>query len=173
MKKRARKSTHRNGAQPEDADALIVVDLQHAFPVPPKIIERVRRYARRFKRRVFTRFVNPPGSQFRRLLKQKSCAPGTLDTALIIEPEKGDVVITKHGYGLASRDIRRLKKLGVKRAQVCGIDTDACVLGVMFSLFDAGIDCRAKPALCWSSTSKQMHEAGLRIINKQFSPPKR
>jgi nicotinamidase-related amidase len=117
--------------------------------------------------------VNPPGSQFRRLLKQKSCAPGSLDTALLIEPAQGDVVITKHGYGLTARDIRRLKKLGVKRARVCGIDTDACVLGVMFSLFDAGIDCRAKPDLCWSSTSKQLHEAGVRIINKQFPPPKK
>jgi nicotinamidase-related amidase len=169
MKKRRGKNT----LSAEDADALIVVDLQHAFPVPPKIVNGVRRYSQRFKRRVFTRFVNPPGSQFRRLLKQSSCAPGTLDTALLLPPQKGDVVITKHGYGLAPRDIRRLKKLGVKRARVCGIDTDACVLGVMFSLFDAGIDCRAKTSLCWSSTSPQMHDAGKRIIEKQFPPPKR
>jgi nicotinamidase-related amidase len=157
----------------QGADTLMIVDLQRAFPVPPRLVNRVRNYSRRFKRRVFTRFVNPRGSQFRRLLKQDSCAPGSLDTALLLEPAQRDLVIAKHGYGLAPRDIQRLKKLGVKRVMVCGIDTDACVLGVMFSLFDAGIDCRAKSDLCWSSTSEQMHRAGLRIINKQFPPPKR
>lgn len=168
-----KKRPGRNGASAAEADTLIIVDLQHAFPVPPKLVARVRRYARRFKRRVFTRFVNPPGSQFRRLLAQHSCAPGTLDTALLIEPGKRDLVITKHGYGLAPRDLRRLKQLGVKRAKVCGIDTDACVLGVMFSLFDAGIDCRANTDLCWSSTGKRLHEAGVRIIQQQFPPPRR
>jgi nicotinamidase-related amidase len=49
---------------------------------------------------------------------------------------------------------------------VCGVDTDACVLGVMFSLFDAGIVCHAKEDLCWSSTGLQ--QSGLKIIREQF-----
>ena len=65
----------------------------------------------------------------------------------------------------------RLKKLGVKRATVCGIETDACVLGVMFTLFDAGIDCRVKPDLCWSSTG--LHKQALKIIAMQFPPARR
>jgi nicotinamidase-related amidase len=152
-------------------EPLIIVDLQKAFPPPPQFVERIRRYSRRFKRRIFTRFMNPKGSLFRTKLKQRSCLPGTSDTDLLIEPEDGDIVLSKQGYGLSAAAIRRLKKMGVKRVTVCGIDTDACVLGVMFSLFDGGIECRVKPDLCWSSSG--LHRQGMAIIEEQFPPPKK
>ena len=147
-------------------EPLIIVDLQKAFPPPPEFVERVRKYARRFPRRIFTRFVNPAGSLFRTKLKQRCCSPGTRDTELLIEPERGDIVLSKQGYGLSAAAIRRLRKMRVKRATVVGIDTDACVLGVMFSLFDAGIVARASAPHCWSSTG--LHRAGVKIIGKQF-----
>lgn len=152
------------------AEVLVVVDLQRAFPVPDKLVAAIRRYSRRFKRRVFTRFENPAGSLFRRRLKMEGCPPGSPDTALLIEPNKRDIVLSKQGYGLSPRHIARLKRLGVKRATVCGIDTDACVLGVMFTLFDAGIDCRAKPDLCWSSNG--LHRESVKILKTQFPPLK-
>jgi len=152
-------------------EPLIIVDLQMAFPPPPKFVERVRRYAKRFPRRIFTRFVNPRGSLFRTKLKQRCCAPGSRDTELLIAPEKGDIVLTKRGYGLSPAAIRRIRALGAKRVTVCGIDTDACVLGVMFSLFDAGIECRAKPDMCWSSSG--LHREAMKIIEEQFPTPKR
>ncbi len=145
---------------------LIIVDLQAGFEVPPRLVSRIARYSRQFDRRVYTRFVNPPNSPFRRHLKQKSCAPGSADTELLLQPEKGDIVVDKTGYGLSARTISRLKRLGIKRATVCGIETDACVLGVLFTLFDAGIDCRAKGDLCWSSTG--LHRAALKVIKEQF-----
>lgn len=150
---------------------LVIVDLQRAFPVPPKLVEKIRRYSRRFDLRIFTRFVNPEGSLFRKLMDMHVCPPGSPDTALLIEPDEGDIVFTKAGYGLTSRHIARLKRAGVKRATVCGIDTDACVLGVMFTLFDAGIDCRVKPDCCWSSSG--LHRPAIKIIENQFPPPRR
>ncbi len=146
---------------------LIVVDLQQAFDVPAKLVEGIRRYARGFDRRFYTRFVNPRDSLFRRQLKQRCCAPKSTDTQLIIEPESGDRVITKHGYGLPAAALRSIRALNPKEVVVCGIDTDACVLGVMFSLFDAGIPCRLKARHCWSSTG--LHRAALDIIRQQFT----
>ena len=131
----------------------------------------MRRYARRFPRRIFTRFVNPRGSLFRTKLKRHSCLPGTEDLELLIAPANGDIVFSKQGYGLSAAAIRRLKAMGIKRATVCGIDTDACVLGVMFSLFDAGIECRVKRDLCWSSSG--LHREGMAIIEEQFPAPKK
>jgi nicotinamidase-related amidase len=147
-------------------DTVIIVDVQRAFPVPPPLVERIRRYALRFEHRVFTRFVNPPGSLFRRRLKQKCCRPGSEDTELLIAPQAGELVIDKAGYGLSPAAIAKLRRLGVKGVTVCGIDTDACVLGVIFSLFDAGIPTRVSARHCWSSTG--LHRAGLRIIDMQF-----
>lgn len=150
----------------DEPDALVIVDVQQAFTIPKEILTGIRRYSRRFPLRVFTQFINPPGSLFRETLDQRSCAPGSDDLRLLIEPEPEDIVIQKAGYGLKAADIRRLKAAGVKRVEVCGVDTDACVLGVMFSLFDARIVCHAKEDLCWSSTGLQ--EAGLKIIREQF-----
>lgn len=154
-------------------EPLIIVDLQRAFAVPPQIIAGIERYARRFRLRVFTRFVNPEGSRFRKLLHLDVCPPGSPGTALLLETRPGDLVFTKQGYALTARHISRLKRMGVTRATVCGIDTDACVLGVMFGLFDAGIDCRVNPELCWSSSGTALHRAGLKILERQFPPPRR
>lgn len=147
-------------------ETIMIVDVQRAFPIPPALVERIRVYAQRFERRVFTRFVNPPGSLFRRQLKQRCCRPGSEDTELLIAPQEGELVIDKPGYGLPRAAITRLRRLGVKGVTVCGIDTDACVLGVTFSLFDAGIPTRVSARHCWSSTG--LHRAGLRIIDMQF-----
>lgn len=152
-------------------EALIIVDLQRAFPPPPKFVEKVKRFAARFRQqRVFTRFVNPHGSLFRTKLQLHACAPGTEDIELLIPPRRGDIVFHKHGYGLSPAAIRKLRQLGVTRATVCGVDTDACVLGVMFSLFDHGIECRVRPDLCWSSSG--LHREGMKIIEEQFPQPK-
>ena len=150
--------------------AVLIVDLQKAFPAPADLITDIKSYSQRFDIRIFTRFVNPHGSLFRQILKRKSCPPGSPDTALLIEPDDDDIVLTKTGYGLKPGHIRKIKDTGAEQVIVCGIDTDACVLGVMFSLFDAGIDCRVKKDLCWSSSG--LHEEALKIVEEQFPPAK-
>ncbi len=144
----------------------MIVDVQKAFEPPAAFLKKLEPYSRRFSRRVFTRFINPPGSLFRTVLKQKSCAPGSVDTELIIPPRRGDLVIDKTGYGLTASHIRRLKQKRITRVTVCGLDTDACVLGVMFSLFDAGIRCHLKEDMCWSSSG--LHKPALKIMREQF-----
>jgi nicotinamidase-related amidase len=147
-------------------NTLFIVDVQKAFSMPPAYVERLRRYATRFDRRVFTRFVNPSGSPFRRHLLQRCCAPGSEDTELLVAPMPGDLVIDKASYGLPPNALRKIKRLRITGATVAGVDTDACVLGVMFSLFDAGIRCRASAPHCWSSTG--LHSPALKIIANQF-----
>jgi nicotinamidase-related amidase len=103
---------------------------------------------------------------FRRVLKQKSCAPGSPDRDLLILPEPDDLVFDKASYGLKPSHLRQLKARGINRLTVCGLDTDACVMGVMFSLFDAEIVCHLKEEMCWSSSG--LHAAAMKIVRKQF-----
>ena len=147
-------------------DAILIVDLQRDFPIPPELVDRIERRSRDFPRRIFTQFVNTPESLFRRKLQRTSCMPGTPGVELVIAPRPDDLVLKKTGYGLGSEQIRRICDAGVKQALVCGVDTDACVLGVVFSLFDAGIDCEVDRTLCWSSTG--LHETALKIVQEQF-----
>lgn len=150
--------------------ALMIVDVQAAFNPPPAFIKKLTQYSKRFPCRVFTRYVNPAGSMFRKVLRQKCCAPGSEDTQLLIAPSPGDLVFDKTTYGLEPKAIRRLKKHGIKQITVCGLDTDACVLGVMFSLFDAGIICHLKQSMCWSSSG--LHRPACAIIREQFPQPR-
>jgi len=150
--------------------ALMIVDVQAAFEPPDAFVKKLRRYARRFPCRIFTRYINPAGSMFRKILHQKCCAPGSPDTKLLLEPQRGDLVIDKSTYGLKPRDIARLKRRKIRQITVCGLDTDACVLGVMFSLFDAGIECHLKENMCWSSSG--LHQPAVRIVRAQFPEPR-
>lgn len=130
-------------------------------------MDKLRRYARRFPCRIYTRHINPARSLFRRVLKQHSCAPGTPDIDLLLQPEGNDLVFDKRGkYGLSPAQVAVLKRRRIRRITVCGLDTDACVLGVMFSLFDAGIPAALKASLCWSSSG--LHRQALAIIDEQF-----
>lgn len=148
----------------------MIVDVQRAFEPPAAFVEKLRRYARGFPCRIFTRYLNPAGSLFRKVLKQKCCAPGSADTQLLLTPEPGDLVINKSGYGLQPRDLRQLRRRRIRRVTVCGVDTDACVLGVMFSLFDAGIECHLKEEMCRSSSG--LHRSAVRIARAQFREPR-
>lgn len=148
---------------------LLIVDLQAAFAVPPKLVAQIETFSQRFDRRIFTRFVNPPGSFFRRKLGFTSCGPGSPDLRLLIEPGPRDLVLNKPSYGLTPAQVRRLRDLGIRRVTVCGIETDACVLGVQFSLFDGRIDARVVERLCWSAEG--LHDCAVRIMRRQFPKP--
>jgi nicotinamidase-related amidase len=150
--------------------ALLIVDFQKAFDPPPKLVSRLQRYSRYFPCRIFTQYINPANSMFRRVLKQKSCPPGSPETELLIAPAPGDLILQKSTYGLTPSHIRQLQRRKIQKITVCGIDTDACVLGVMFSLFDNGIVCHLKEEMCWSSTG--LHQAALAIIREQFPTPR-
>lgn len=149
----------------------MIVDVQRAFEPPPPFLKKLERYSRRFPCRVFTRYINPAGSMFRRLLKQKCCGPGTSDTELLLSPAEGDLVLDKIGkYGLTQGQLSQLKRRRIRSVTVCGLDTDACVLGVMFALFDAGIECHLKEDMCWSSSG--LHKPAMAIIREQFPEPR-
>jgi len=150
--------------------ALLIVDVQRAFAPPDSFLEKLRRYSRRFPCRIYTQYVNPPGSMFRRVLRQKCCAPGTPDTDLLLAPERGDLIFKKSTYGLTSIHLRQLRQRKITQVTVCGLDTDACVLGVLFSLFDAAIECHLKETLCWSSSG--LHRSAMKIVRSQFPDPR-
>ena len=149
--------------------ALVIVDLQAALPIPSRLLAEIKTHADSYPCRVFTRFINPEGSLFRRKLKMQDCSPGSLDTRLLLVPREEDLVLEKEGYGLRPDHIVRMTARGIKQADMCGVDTDACVLAVMFSLFDGGIPCSVIPHLCWSSSG--LHAEAVRIMDSQFSPP--
>ncbi len=142
------------------------MDVQAAFAIPPALVAAIEKYSQQFQRRVFTKFTNPKGSLFRTQLGMDSCAPGSPDTRLLIPPSEGDLVFAKAGYGLSPFQLQKLRSAGIRQVEVCGVDTDACVMGVMFSLFDAKISCSVVEKLCWSA--QDLHREAVQILQTQF-----
>ncbi|MEO6569341.1 MAG: hypothetical protein ABIO94_11315 [Opitutaceae bacterium] len=103
---RTLENTFVNGSCPSPIfimDAIIIVDVQKAFPIPHTLVQRINERARAFPRRIFTQFVNEPESLFRTKLKRTSCPPGAEETELIIAPGPDDWVIQKPRYSLSSQ----------------------------------------------------------------------
>jgi nicotinamidase-related amidase len=146
--------------------ALIVVDVQAEFNVPQDVIAKIRARADDFPVRVFTKFTNPPGSLFRKKLGSRMCSPGNPAAQLVFEPKANDLVLEKTTYGLMPQHIETVRTKGIKEFTVAGVDTDACVLAVMFSLWDNGFDCHIEPDLCWSSSG--LHDPAIKIAHQQF-----
>lgn len=156
---------------PKSNCSLLIVDVQAAFYIPPETLANIERYSATFERRIYTRFVNPAHSLFRTKLGRDSCKPGSPDMRLLLKPRPGDLVLNKRGYCLSEAQIRRLRAKGISKVIVCGMDTEACVLGVMYSLFDGRIDCRLAPKQYCHSTAGLDREAR-RITEEQFVPLK-
>jgi len=51
---------------------------------------------------------------------------------------------------------------------IIGFDTDACVLNACFDIFNSGCSMRVLVDGCWSSGGKDMHEAALKVMRRQF-----
>jgi nicotinamidase-related amidase len=151
----------------------VVVDVQHGFVVPetagvvPALKDFLRHAGQRYDLIVATRFVNQHGSLFERERDWHAMMSGD-ETELLSEVATvADIVIIKHG--LAPDPVKLLPALrdrDIQVADLCGFDTDQCVLATALLLWDAGIVPRLLVQLCASSGGNDMHEAGLAMARR-------
>lgn len=149
------------------SQVLMIVDVQRAFSPPPEYLRKLKWFSSKFELRIFTQFINPPDSHFRRILKHRCCTPGTDEIELLMAPSPKDIVLRKISrYGLSYAHIRQIKRMGIRDITICGLDTNAWVLGIMSSLIDGGIRCKLQENMCWSSSG--LHGPAVRIAREQF-----
>jgi len=153
--------------------ALVVVDVQRGF-VTPETEATVRRIAdhidgqrHRYEVVVATRFVNRPGSLYETERDWHQMMQGP-DLELVPGLEDApDTVVVKHGLAPDPEDLLPLlERLGVRRVELCGFDTDQCVLATALLLWDAGLAPQVLAELCSSSGGSDMHAAGLAITRR-------
>jgi nicotinamidase-related amidase len=78
-----------------------------------------------------------------------------------------DLVLSKHGLAPDPGELLpALRAPDVRTADLCGFDTDRCVLATALALWDAGIAPRVLADLCSSSGGPDMHAAGLAIARR-------
>lgn len=161
----------------EGSPALLVVDVQNGFindftrHIPGRIVHLLERGDHAPP--LFTRFVNPPGSPYRRFLDWHACAeaPET-DLAPEVAPfARPDRVFTKPGYtGIPDELASYLNERRIERVAIVGIDTDMCVLKVAMDVFDLGIEPIVLTDCCASTAGLPSHLAGLAVLARNIGP---
>jgi nicotinamidase-related amidase len=153
--------------------ALVIVDVQRGFVVEQtaatvaSIASFLGRGRDRYHIVVATRFVNRVGSLYETERDWHDMISGH-DLDLLPEvADTADLVLSKHGLAPDPTElVSVLRERAIERADLCGLDTDQCVLATALQLWDAGIAPRVLAELCSSSGGRDMHEAGLAITRR-------
>ncbi len=155
--------------------ALLIVDVQSYFikSAPQDFATRIVEHIKKtnYNYLVFTAFRNSPNSIFRKNLKWTECQEDK-DTELPSEFKSfisDNIFESRDTYSaLKSKKIRNyLDKNHVNELDICGIDTDACVLATAFEAFDLGFKVSVLYDLCFSSAN--LDEAAKKIITRNLN----
>jgi nicotinamidase-related amidase len=155
--------------------ALIVVDVQRGFlgsvgdGLPGRIAGYARRHRGRYALVVATRFVNHAGSRYV-IERDWSAMIDQRETALAPEiAAVADVILPKHGLAPDGHQLATmLRAARIGRADLCGLDTDQCVLATALQLWDAGIVPRVLSDLCTSSGGEELHDAARALLRRSI-----
>ena len=150
--------------------ALLVIDVQHGFmkngteTLVPRISELVRKWP--VEDLFYLKYRNYPSSFFTKNLDWAACTTGD---DINIVPEvfvQGAKVFDHYGYSPPPELLGILKDYGA--IHICGVDTDACVMAAVFSLWDAEIKPVVLEEYCGSSGGEHFHRAALGLMLRQF-----
>jgi nicotinamidase-related amidase len=156
---------------------LVVVDLQRDFinPRTEHLPARVEELTGTYPRVIATRFVNAPGSLWVTEVGCEKCMRDTPGAELAFTSRAPLIVIDKDGYGVLGAALapmrRALREAGCRRGaeiDVCGVDTDACVLKTALDLFDLGYRPRILIDACASGNGDEYHRLAAAIIKRQL-----
>lgn len=146
---------------------LIVVDLQQAFSPPPHIVQGIAEILPQYDVVIATKYLNKKWSLFETELGYTQCQIGSPESEIVI-PLRPRAVFDRFSYGLLQAHIERLKEYPVRRWDIVGCDTEACVLATCYDLWDNDIRFTVLKHLCHSSGGQECHEAGLRIMKRSL-----
>lgn len=159
-------------------DLLLVIDVQNGFVNARSagVVEPLRLFVSRWlslhRPAVFTRFINPPGSQWERLLHWTRLreSPETdlhPSVASLVEMSDYAHVVDKYSYSSLNEEVHALiEKRQPNRLLICGIATDGCVLKTAVDAFEEGFIPLVLSDLCASHAGNEVHEAGLLLLRR-------
>ncbi len=151
------------------APPLLIIDVQNGFinHATRHIPERVQALAEAYPRVMVTRFSNPEGSNYRRLMGWTRLKPGTDDTRLAFTPPTDATVIDKTHYSCVTGGfLASLAADGAGCVHLCGIATDNCVLKCAVDLFEAGLTPVVLADYCASHGGIEVHQCALTVLRR-------
>lgn len=158
--------------------ALIVVDAQKFFLTQKTrgIVKQIQEYLNKhwsdYKIVYFTIFKNDPSAPVWRISNWKDCAtPPDTDICDEIKPFTNSKNLFYKNFFSAARvtQIKEgLRQNKISEVDLCGFDTDCCVLATAYDLFDQGIKPVVLENLTWSTSREKLHVSALKMLRRNI-----
>jgi nicotinamidase-related amidase len=142
-------------------DMLLVVDVQPSFTPPDWLVTGIRALATRMPSVATVERHDEGRTPFER---QLGWHPAPDDDSLVA----ADRVFIKYGYLPPREMIDYLIARQPARVLVCGMQTETCVLGAGYMLFDAGLNPTLVADLTVGSSLDRSGELGARLWRHHF-----
>lgn len=142
-------------------DMLLVVDVQPSFAPPDWLVTDIRALAKRMPSSATVERHDESRTPFERQLGWR---PARDDESLVA----ADRVFVKYGYLPPREMIDYLVARQPERVLVCGMQTETCVLGAGYMLFDAGLNPTLVTDLTVGSSLDRSGELGVALWRHHF-----
>jgi len=146
---------------------LLIVDMQQAFFPPQRLVAGIQAEIPKAEVVVATQWLNTPTSPWVTRMGYEGAMRETEAANLALHLPARATVLPRTRYGLAEAELAQLRQPDVVW-EMCGVETDACVMAVAFSLWDAEIPFRVLSQLCWTSAGDAWHYQALAMMRRQF-----
>ena len=158
--------------------ALIVTDVQKYFenPATKPIIKKIQTYLKnksgQYRAIYFTIFKNNPQAPLWKISDWQGCtnSPETDICEQIKEFTNQNNLFYKNVLSAYKvPEIKSgLKQNKISQVDLCGFDTDCCILATAYDLFDCGIKPIILENLTWSTYKEKLHQPALQMIARNI-----
>lgn len=150
---------------------LLVIDLQNDFISDSNrfIINKIDNLINSdlYDKIVFTKFINSSNNFTYKKLNYTSCL--TKKGQDIPIDTKNHFIIEKSKYSALNNDlIEYIQKHNILEIDICGIDTECCVLKTAFDLFENNYNVKVLRNYCASFISKDRHDNAISILERNI-----
>lgn len=154
--------------------ALIVIDVQKFFlnaktlVIVRKIQDYLKKNSSDYKQVYFTVFKNDPTAPLWKISQWKDCVvpPDTEVCDEIKQFTSPKNLFYKNILSAAKVHAikEELRQNKISEVDLCGFDTDCCILATAYDLFDQGIKPLVLENLTWSTSKEKLHGPALKIL---------
>jgi len=158
--------------------ALIVIDVQKYFinSKTKKIAGNIGKYLKnnfnKYDMVFFTVFKNNPSAPLWKISEWDGCvkSPDTDVCDEIKDFVNKDNLFYKNILSAVKNPkiVGMIKKSEVSEVDLCGFDTDCCVLATAYDLFDQGIKPVVLEKLTWSTSKEKLHKSAIKIVERNI-----
>ena len=153
----------------ENKNTLLIVDVQKGFINESTLFipKAVQKLQEDYQQVFITKFINIEESPFRKLMSWHELSIGDPNVELAFRPVKRAIILEKTAYTCVDKYFLKCLE-NLTTVDICGIDTDACVMKCALDLFENGKTPRVLANYCASSGGTYYHKSALKILERNI-----